>query len=56
MEKREYVVWRTNKFDDDILVELVAHFNDLVLARDFVSYQSTLGNSFSIVCDGERIE
>ena len=39
-------IWRTS---GDKLVELVAKFSSLELAKDFVNYQDTLGNNFVVV-------
>lgn len=52
----DYVVWRTGRFNDDMLTEVVAKFNNLDLAKDFIEYQATLGNSFAIVKDGKRVD
>lgn len=53
----DYIVWSTNRFNDDLLQEIVAKFSDLNLAKDFVEYQATLGNSFAVVGkDGKRVE
>lgn len=52
----KYKIWRTNRFDGEILSELVAEFDDLELAKDFVDYQATLGNSYAILKDGVRID
>lgn len=51
----KYKIWRTNRFDGEILSELVAEFDNLELAKDFVDYQATLGNSYAIVQDGVRL-
>lgn len=51
----KYKIWRTNRFDETILSELVAEFTDLELAKDFVDYQASLGNSFAILKDGVRL-
>jgi hypothetical protein len=51
----KYKIWRTNRFDGEILSELVAEFDNLELAKDFVEYQATLGNSYAIVQDGVRL-
>lgn len=52
----KYKIWRTNRFNDTILSELVAEFNDLELAKDFVDYQASIGNSYAILKDGVRID
>lgn len=52
----DYVIWSTNRFNDDLLQEVVATFRDLELAKGFVEYQATLGNSFAITKDGKRVE
>lgn len=52
-----YTIWSTNRFNDDLLQKIVAKFSELNLARDFVEYQATLGNSYAVVDkDGKRIE
>ena len=43
-------------FTDTILSELVAEFEDLALAKDFVEYQATMGESYAILKDGVRID
>ena len=55
-EKKEYAIWRTNRFNEELLTEQVGVFYDLELAKDFVEYQATIGESFAIKCDGEIIE
>ena len=52
----KYKIWRTNRFNETILSELVAEFDDLELAKDFVEYQASLGNSYAILKDGMRID
>lgn len=52
----KYKIWRTNRFNETILSELVAEFDDLELAKDFVEYQASLGNSYAILKDGVRID
>jgi hypothetical protein len=52
----KYKIWRTNRFNETILSELVAEFSDLELAKDFVEYQATLGESYAILEDGVRID
>ena len=51
----KYKIWRTNRFDETILSELVAEFDDFELAKDFVDYQATLGESYAILRDGVRL-
>ena len=51
----DYVIWSTNKFDDDLCVDLVAKFSNLELAKDFVDYQATLGNGYAIFKDRKRV-
>lgn len=51
----KYKIWRTNRFDATILSELVAEFDDLELAKDFVEYQATMGESYAILEDGVRL-
>lgn len=48
----KYKIWRTNRFNATILTELVAEFEDLELAKDFVEYQSTLGDCYAILENG----
>lgn len=51
----KYKIWRTNRFNEMILSDLVAEFDDLELAKDFVDYQATLGESYAILQDGVRL-
>lgn len=51
----KYKIWRTNRFNEMILSDLVAEFDDLELAKDFVEYQATLGESYAILQDGVRL-
>lgn len=51
----KYKIWRTNRFNETILSELVAEFDDFELAKDFVDYQATLGESYAILRDGVRV-
>lgn len=51
----KYKIWRTNRFNAMILSELVAEFDDLELAKDFVDYQASLGESYAILKDGVRL-
>ena len=51
----KYKIWRTNRFDAEILSELVAEFADFELAKDFVDYQASIGNSYAILKDGVRL-
>lgn len=51
----KYKIWRTNRFNETILSELVAEFEDLELAKDFVEYQATMGESYVIVKDGVKL-
>lgn len=51
----KYKIWRTNRFDVTILSELVAEFDDFELAKDFVDYQASIGQSYAILKDGVRL-
>ena len=51
----KYKIWSTNRFDNMILSELVAEFDDIELAKNFVDYQASLGNSYAILQDGVRL-
>lgn len=51
----KYKIWRTNRFNETILSELVAEFDDFELAKDFVDCQATLGESYAILRDGVRL-
>lgn len=53
--KMKYKIWRINRFDAAILSELVAEFEDFELAKDFVDYQASLGESYVILKDGVRL-
>lgn len=48
----KYKIWRTNRFNESILSEFVTEFDDLELAKDFVDYEATLGNSFVVLENG----
>ena len=52
----EYKIYKNNRFNDEILQDIVAIFYSKELAEDFVSYEITLGNNYAIIKDGERIE
>lgn len=52
----EYKVYRVNKFNDEIIQDIVAIFYDKELAKDFTEYQFTLGNNFALFYNGERID
>ncbi len=52
----EYKIYRTNKFNENILQDIVATFYNKELAEDFVLYEATIGNSYVIIKNGERIE
>jgi hypothetical protein len=45
----KYKIWRTNRFNESILSEFITEFDDLELAKDFVDYEATLGNSFAVL-------
>lgn len=51
----KYKIWRTNRFNETILSELVAEFDDLELAKDFVDYQASIGKFYAILKDGVRL-
>ena len=51
----KYKIWRTNRFNASILSEFVAEFNDLTLAKDFVDYEASLGETFAVIENGEII-
>ena len=48
----EYKIYKTNRFNDEILQDIVAIFYSKELAEDFVSYEI----NYAIIKDGERIE
>lgn len=52
----KYKIWRTNRFDEKILSELVAECDDLEFAKDIVEYQATMGEFYAILKDGVRID
>ena len=52
----KYEIWRTNKFNDDMLTECVGIIYDISLAEDFITYQATKGESFAIMRDGVRVD
>lgn len=51
----KYTIWKTNIFNEEILTDYIGVMNDLKLAKDFVDYQATMGESFAITKDGEVI-
>lgn len=51
-----YAIWSTNKFNNDILVDLVAKFSNLELATEFVNQAAYKGDGYAIIKDGERID
>lgn len=53
---KEYKVYGAYGLGNPNFNKLVATFYDLDMARDFVGYKTTLGEYFSITCDGEVIE
>lgn len=55
VKEQNFAVWETNQFNNDILSKLVAHFYNLELAKDFVDYKTSLGESFAILQNNEKI-
>lgn len=53
---KEYKIYPKSGFDHIDFEKLTAIFFDLNLARDYVSYQITLGRDFAITCNGVVIE
>lgn len=51
-----FKIWRTNSFNNELLEECVGELYDLELAKELVSHQATLGNSYAITKNGVRIE
>lgn len=51
----EYKIYRVNKFDDELVQEIVAIFYDKELAKNFIEYQFTLCNNFALFHNGKRI-
>lgn len=43
-----YEIWKTNRFNEDILTERVAIFYNQELAESFLDYMATLGESYVI--------
>ena len=55
-KERKFTVWETNRFSEEtILNELTAHFYNLETAKDFVDYQTTLGNTYVIMENNKQI-
>lgn len=53
----EYKVYKVAPLTGALMFSnLVAVFYDLDLAKDFVNYQLTLGNSYGIAHNGSRID
>lgn len=56
MADMKYTIWSTNRFNEDILQDIVAYFNNLELAHEFVEYQAQKGQSYLITdCNGNLI-
>jgi hypothetical protein len=55
MKCNEYKVWSANKWDEDLLQEVVAVFYDLEKAIEFVEFQATLGQTYVIKHNGKKI-
>lgn len=51
-----YKVWKTNRFNEDILVEIVAYFYDFKQAKDFVYNQAKNCESHVITLNGKIID
>lgn len=45
----KYKIWRTNRFNENLLSEFVAECDDLDVAKGIVDYQATLGNTFVVL-------
>lgn len=48
MADMKYTIWSTNRFNEDILQDIVAYFNELELAQEFVEYQAQNGQTYII--------
>jgi hypothetical protein len=46
--KFKFSVWRMNRFNSSQSMALVAYFDDIELAKDFVDYQATIGNTYAV--------
>jgi hypothetical protein len=53
---KEYKIYSAYGLGNPDFNKLTAIFYDLDMARDFVAYQTTLGNYYAITCNGELIE
>jgi len=51
-----YKVWKTNRFNENILVEPVAYFYDFKKAKDFVYEQSKKCENHVITLKGKIID
>ena len=51
-----YKVWKTNRFNENILVEIVAYFYDFKQAKDFVYEQSKNCENHVITLRGKIID
>lgn len=48
MDEMPYAVWKTNRFNEEILTELVAYFSSEKLAQDFCDYQASQGERYIV--------
>ena len=53
---KEFKVWKTNRFNDEILTDLVAVFYDFKKAKSFVEFQAFLAESYVITYNGNIID
>ena len=56
MKCKEYKVWKANMWNENLLQEIVAIFYDLEKAIEFVKCQASLGRSYVIKHNGEKID
>ena len=52
---KEYKVWKTNSFNEVILIELMAIFYDFKKAEDFANQESPKSESYIVIDDGKYI-
>lgn len=52
----KYEIWKTNPFNEHILSECVGIMYSKKLAKDFVAYQASLGESYTVLKDGKEVE
>lgn len=51
----DYQIKETNKFNNKILGQTVGAFETLELAKEYIDFKATLGDSYAVVCNGNIV-